>query len=124
MVGLPALAVSLTAGAVVVGAMILYQQFEDRVLIPRVYGATLRLPTIAVVLAILAGAELLGVVGALLALPVAAAVRLTVEYFANARTAPAGAAAEEATPDEEPFAPREGAAPVTESGAATTRGSG
>jgi predicted PurR-regulated permease PerM len=123
-VTLPALAVSLTAGVVVVGAMIIYQQFEDRVLIPRVYGATLRLPTIAVVLAILAGAELLGIVGALLALPLAAAVRVTVEYFAHARTAPAREAADAATPDDEPFAPREGAAPVADSGRASVGANG
>ena len=115
-VALPALAVSPTAGVVVVGAMVLYQQFEDRVLIPRVYGATLRLPTIAVVLAILAGAELLGVVGALLALPVAAGIRVTVEYFANVRTQTTRAAAAAATPDEEPFAPSQGAAPVADNG--------
>src|SRR3712207_7155288 len=69
----------------VFGLMVAYQQFEDRILIPRVYGSTLRLPTIAVVLAILAGAELLGLVGALLALPVAAGLRVVVEYFAEVR---------------------------------------
>ena len=32
--------------------MLAYQQLEDRLLVPRIYGATLRLPTIAVVLAL------------------------------------------------------------------------
>jgi predicted PurR-regulated permease PerM len=101
--------VSLTTAAVVVGAMVIYQQFEDRVLIPRVYGATLRLPTIAVVLSLLIGAELLGLVGALLALPIAAGIRVTVEYFAEAGRESAGEAATDVAPDDEPFAPDDGA---------------
>ena len=63
-------------------------------------------------LAILAGAELLGVVGALLALPLAAGIRVVVEYFAEVRKRSAATekeeaeqAAEEAAPSDEPFAP-------------------
>ena len=114
-IALAAIAVSTTTAIVVVGLMLLYQQFEDRVLIPRVYGATLRLPTIAVVLAILAGAELLGLVGALLALPLAAGIRVVVEYFADVKkvsthstAAQAETAADDAAPVDQPFAPDEG----------------
>jgi predicted PurR-regulated permease PerM len=63
---------------VVVVAMILYQEFENRVLIPRVYGRALRLSAAAVTLALLVGGQLLGMVGALLALPFAAAIRMVV----------------------------------------------
>jgi predicted PurR-regulated permease PerM len=112
---LAALAVSVTTGIIVFVLMVLYQQFEDRILIPRVYGSTLRLPTIAVVLAILAGAELLGLVGALLALPVAAGLRVVVEYFAEVRRASsrdtatqASEASDEVAPPDQPFAPDEG----------------
>lgn len=112
---LAALSISTTTALIVLGLMILYQQFEDRVLIPRVYGATLRLPTIAVVLAILAGAELLGLVGALIALPLAAGIRVVVEYFAQVRkesqqsaNADAEDAADQAAPADQPFAPDEG----------------
>jgi predicted PurR-regulated permease PerM len=104
---LVALTVSFTAAAIALGLMIAYQQFEDRVLIPRVYGSTLRLPTIVVVLAILAGAELLGLVGALLALPVAAGLRVIVEYFAGVRKAASRAEPQPGSvaPADEPFAP-------------------
>jgi predicted PurR-regulated permease PerM len=92
--------------------MVVYQQFEDRLLIPRVYGQTLRLPTIAVVLALLAGVELLGLIGALLSLPVAAGIRVVVEYFAQVKKespaseeAEAARAAAEAGPADHPFAP-------------------
>jgi len=64
-----------TAGVVLVG-MWLYLQFESKVLVPRVYGHVLRLSPAAVILALLAGGTLLGVLGALLALPVAAALRM------------------------------------------------
>jgi putative heme transporter len=84
----------LTAG-IVLGVMLAYQQFEDRILVPKVYGSTLRLPTIAVVVAILVGAQLMGIVGALVALPIAAAIRVIVEYFATVKHAsPAAAAAD------------------------------
>jgi predicted PurR-regulated permease PerM len=120
-VALPALLVSVTTAVVVVGAMLLYQQFEDRVLVPRVYGAVLRLPTIAVVLAILAGAELLGIVGALLALPVAAAIRVVVEYFAEVRGESARAAVDDVAPDDEVFAPNGQPGPAVGGASARTR---
>ncbi len=65
--------------AVLIG-MVLYQQFEDRYLVPRVYGRTLNLPPIIVLIAVLAGAELLGIIGVLLALPLAAAGRVMIDY--------------------------------------------
>jgi putative heme transporter len=63
----------------VFGAILLYQEFESRVLLPRIYGKTLRLPPGVVVLALLIGGRLLGIVGALLALPVAAAIVMLTE---------------------------------------------
>ena len=105
---LPALVVSPTTAAVVVGAMVVYQQFEDRILVPRVYGQVLRLPTIVVVLTLLAGAEVLGVVGALLALPVAAGMRVVVEYVVTIRRTSATAALAEVAPPDDAFAPDAG----------------
>ena len=84
---LTAYTVSSTTAIIVAAMIVLYSQFEDRILVPRVYGRTLRLPTITVVLAILAGGELLGVVGALLGLPAAAALRVIIEYVAAGRRA-------------------------------------
>ena len=87
-IALVALGVSFTTMLIALGAMVAYQQFEDRILVPKVYGATLRLPTIAVVVAILVGAQLLGIMGALIALPIAAAIRVVVEYFATIKHEP------------------------------------
>ncbi len=64
---------------VVLTAMVVYQEFESRVLVPRVYGRALRLPPATVVIALLVGGKLGGIVGALLALPLAAALRMLIE---------------------------------------------
>jgi predicted PurR-regulated permease PerM len=59
--------------------MIFYEQFESRVLIPRIYGHVLRLPSSVILLSLLTGGVLMGIVGALLAIPVAAAVLMLIE---------------------------------------------
>jgi len=64
---------------VVLGAILVFQEFESRVLVPRIYGRTLRLPPGAIVVALLIGGSLLGIPGALLALPVAAAIVMLTE---------------------------------------------
>ena len=60
-------------------AILLYLWFESQVLVPHVYGHTLRLSPVAVAVALLVGGTLLGIVGALLALPLAAGVRVLIE---------------------------------------------
>lgn len=72
--------VALAALALIVFAVILlYQQIEGHILIPRIYGQTLRLSPLAVLVALLVGSQLLGIIGALLALPLAAGLRVLVE---------------------------------------------
>ncbi len=79
----PAVAAALSRGpaiaAIVVAAMLAYEEFESRFLVPRVYGRALRLPSSIVLVALLAGGTLMGIIGALLALPAAAAVRMLIE---------------------------------------------
>ena len=76
--------------AVIVGVVLVaYQEFESRLLVQRIYGQTLRLPAVVVVIALLVGAALLGVIGALLALPAAATIRVFVEYGNEVRQAQA-----------------------------------
>ncbi len=67
------------ATIVLVALVILYQEFENRVLIPRIYGRVLRLNAVAVTIALVVGGQLLGILGALLALPIAAGLRMIVE---------------------------------------------
>jgi predicted PurR-regulated permease PerM len=58
---------------------VLYQQFENYVIYPRVMSRSVDLPGSIIVIAALVGAGLLGVVGALLAIPTAAAITLLVK---------------------------------------------
>jgi putative heme transporter len=68
-----------SAAIVVLVSMFVYMEFETKILVPRVYGHVLRLSPTAVVLALLAGGTLLGVMGALLALPIAAGLQMILE---------------------------------------------
>jgi predicted PurR-regulated permease PerM len=74
-----ALSLSPAVIVVVLVLMLLYEQFESRLLIPRIYGRALRLPSSVILLSLLVGGVLMGIIGALLALPVAAAMLMLVE---------------------------------------------
>jgi predicted PurR-regulated permease PerM len=74
--GLAALSRGSPTAAIVLCALLVYMELESRVLVPRIYGRVLRLSPITVIVALLAGGTLLGMVGALLALPVAAALQM------------------------------------------------
>src|SRR5664279_604620 len=76
---LAALAQGPTVTVLVLVLMMAYEEFESRVLVPVVYGRSLRLPSSVVLFSLIAGATLLGIVGALLALPVAAAILMLIE---------------------------------------------
>ncbi|WP_231123878.1 AI-2E family transporter [Nocardioides sambongensis] len=71
-----ALATDLKSGIACIIFYIVYQQFENYVIYPRVMSKSVDLPGAVIVIAALIGAALLGVVGALLAIPVAAAILL------------------------------------------------
>jgi predicted PurR-regulated permease PerM len=71
-----------TATIVWIAFIVVWQRFEDYVVQPFVYGKALRVNTIV---SVLAGASLLGILGALLAIPTAAAVQITLRYWWDAR---------------------------------------
>lgn len=59
--------------------LLAYQQFENGVLQPLVHRRTVELHPLVVIIAVLTGGTLLGVLGALLAIPVAATVQIAVK---------------------------------------------
>ena len=67
---------STTAGIVVAVFFVLYQQLENHLLQPLVYGRTVELSPLAVLIAVLIGAEVAGVLGALAAIPVAGTLQI------------------------------------------------
>jgi predicted PurR-regulated permease PerM len=76
---------SVTVGLICVAFYVAYQQFENYVVYPRVMRRAVDVPAPLTVVAALLGGALLGIVGALIAIPVAAAVLLVVRQVAIPR---------------------------------------
>ncbi len=74
-----------TVGVVVLVFFLLYQQLENHVLQPVVYGRTVQLSPLAVLIAVLIGSSLAGVVGALGAIPVAGAIQVILRDYLEHR---------------------------------------
>jgi predicted PurR-regulated permease PerM len=68
--------------------VILYQRFENYILQPLVYGRALDVNPLVTILAVLAGSSLLGILGALLAIPIAAAIQIVLRDWWSDRVAP------------------------------------
>jgi predicted PurR-regulated permease PerM len=69
---------STTAGIVVLLFFILYQQFENHVLQVTIMSRSVRLNPLAVLISVLVGVESFGILGALLAIPVAGVIQVIV----------------------------------------------
>jgi predicted PurR-regulated permease PerM len=68
--------------AVWVGILfIALQQIEGHIVAPQVFGHTLRINPLLVIFALLVGGQIYGIIGALVALPLAAILRETVVYL-------------------------------------------
>jgi predicted PurR-regulated permease PerM len=66
----------LTAAIVLAVFFVVYQQLENHVLQPVVYGRTVQLSPLAVLIAVLVGAEVAGILGALGAIPIAGTIQV------------------------------------------------
>ena len=75
-VTLVALTVSLPVAIATLAFYITYKLAEDYLIVPRIMGRTVQVPAIVSLVAVLIGGVLLGIIGALVAIPVAAAIRL------------------------------------------------
>jgi predicted PurR-regulated permease PerM len=90
---------STTAGIVLLVFFIVYQQLENHVLQPVVYGRTVQLSPLAVLIAVLIGAQLAGVVGALAAIPIAGTLQVILrDWLRHRRGLPLPEAAVEPRP--------------------------
>jgi predicted PurR-regulated permease PerM len=69
---------SVPAGIVVLVFFVVYQQIENHFLQPVIYGRTVQLSPLAVLVSVLVGAELAGILGALAAIPVAGTLQVIV----------------------------------------------
>jgi len=75
---LVALSVSPTTALIVAVSYIIYMQIEAYVITPRIMSRAIEVPGAVVVVAALAGGALLGVLGALVAIPIAASIILII----------------------------------------------
>ncbi|MEZ4499890.1 MAG: AI-2E family transporter [Thermomicrobiales bacterium] len=89
--GIPAVAVAMTQSwekaLMVAGVAVAIQLTENWILVPRVMKGAVGLTPLTVFLAILVGTEFMGVVGALLSIPIAAAIQVIVSDLIRARKA-------------------------------------
>jgi predicted PurR-regulated permease PerM len=67
---------TLPAGIVVLAFFVIYQQVENHLIQPVVYSRTVQLSPLAILIAVLIGAKLAGILGALAAIPVAGTVQV------------------------------------------------
>ena len=77
-IGVAFAAQGVTAGIVMIVVNVVYQQFENHILQPIVYRKTVQLSAFLVLVAVLIGGELMGVLGALVAIPIAGSIQLGV----------------------------------------------
>ena len=87
-VGAVAFLHSVPAGIIVVVFFIVYQQVENHILQPVVYGRTVQLSPLVVLISVLIGAELAGVLGVLAAIPVAGTLQVIFADWLRHRRAP------------------------------------
>jgi len=78
---------SVPAGVVVLVFFVVYQQIENHFLQPVIYGRTVQLSPLAVLVSVLIGAELAGILGALAAIPVAGTIQVVLRDQLAARRA-------------------------------------
>jgi predicted PurR-regulated permease PerM len=82
LVGIVVAFVNFPVGLIIWAAvLVLYQQIENNLIQPLVYGKAVELHPLIVIVAILIGASLLGVLGALMAIPAAAAVQAVIRDY-------------------------------------------
>ena len=117
--------VGATLGAIIVGVVtlfndfpvdtiiwvifsVIYQQVENTVIQPRIQARAVAVHPFVVLVSVLFGSTLFGVMGALLAIPVAAAIQITIREFSAFRNTPAedlplpGTPAPKVEPDPDP----------------------
>lgn len=80
------LAADVPVGIAVLVYFVVYQQVENHFLYPLVYSRTVQLSPLAILIAVLIGASLAGILGALVAIPVAGTIQVVlIDFLQNRR---------------------------------------
>ena len=75
----------LTAALIMLVVLLVYQQVENNILTPKIQGAAVRLSGFFIIVAVTLFGALLGVLGALTAVPLAATLQIFVQELTKAR---------------------------------------
>ena len=73
------------AGIIMFVIVMVYQQIENHILQPLIYGRTVQIPSLTVLIAVLCGGAVLGLIGALLAIPIAGTIHAVVSELLDER---------------------------------------
>jgi predicted PurR-regulated permease PerM len=86
-IGIVALSVSVLALIVFVIVIVVYQQVENYILQPTIIGKAAHVSGFTVLVSVLAFGALFGLIGAIIAVPIAAGIQIVVEELTAARRA-------------------------------------
>jgi predicted PurR-regulated permease PerM len=84
-IGVTAATAGVVPAIVMIVIQVAYQQVENHILQPIVYRRTVQLSAVVILVAILLGAKLLGVLGALVAIPIAGSIQLVIREVIDER---------------------------------------
>ena len=77
--------VDVRAAVIMFAIVMIYQQIENHILQPLIYGKTVQIPSLTVLVAVLCGGAALGLIGALLAIPIAGTIQAVVSELLEER---------------------------------------
>ena len=103
----------LVAGLIMLVVVLLYQQVENNILTPKIQGKAVNLSGFFIIVAVTLFGALLGVLGALTAVPLAATIQIFVQELTQARREAVAAAKAALEPPEPPGITDSGLAPPT-----------
>lgn len=78
---------SLPAGLIFAVIYIIYAQIENNVIAPKIQGNALNLPAVMVLVAIVIGMYMFGLLGAIVAVPIAGCIRVLMDEYPNIKAA-------------------------------------
>ena len=78
---------SLPAGLIFAAIYIIYAQIENNVIAPKIQGNALNLPAVMILVAIVIGMYMFGLLGAIIAVPIAGCIRVLIDEYPNIKAA-------------------------------------
>lgn len=78
---------SLPAGIIFAIIYIIYAQIENNIIAPKIQGDALNLPAVAILIAIVIGMYMFGLLGAIIAVPIAGCIRVLIDEYPNIKLA-------------------------------------